>query len=128
MVEKKEIDSYEIKKEGGEDVLYINYFGAPFVPDLAEMPEVMERVVDILLENTSVSRIVLVQQKNYNYDFKETSYLLEIASLYAYLSKQEKILSKGRLSFGDDSFFPKRYNEMFYFLWLLKRDPFFAYS
>ena len=27
--------SYEVKREGGEDALYVNYIGAPFVPSLS---------------------------------------------------------------------------------------------
>lgn len=119
--------SYEIKREGGEDILYMNYLGAPFVPDLADYPEVMERTINSLIENPNVSRIVFVQQKNYNYDFKETTYLLEISHLYTYLMHQEKILSKEKLAQGDERFFPKRYNEIFSFLFLLKRDPLAAY-
>ena len=42
VVEGKPLYSYEVKREGGEDILYINYLGAPFVPSLAEYPEVME--------------------------------------------------------------------------------------
>ena len=71
--------SYEVQREGGEDVLYINYVGAPYVPSLAESPEVMDRTVDALIENPNASRVVFVQQKNYNYDLEETSMLLEIA-------------------------------------------------
>ncbi len=119
--------SYEIRREGGEDLLYINYLGAPFVPDLADYPEVMERTINALIENPNVSRIVFVQQKNYNYDFKETTYLLEISHLYTYLMHQERILSKEKLSHGDERFFPKRYNEIFSFLFLLKRDPLEAF-
>ena len=84
--------SYEVRREGAEDVLYVNYLGAPYSPSISEYPEVMERTMDYLMENSNVSRIVFVQQKNYNYDFYETSYLLEITSLYVYLLKQEKIL------------------------------------
>src|SRR4030042_5090265 len=89
--------SYEVKREGGEDVLYINYMGANYVPSLSEYPEVMERTIDALIENPNVSRIVFVQQKNYNYDFKETSMLLEIALVYVSFLKQEAILSQSRL-------------------------------
>ena len=71
--------SHRIQREGGEDILYINYLGAPFVPSLEDSAEVMERTIDTLMENPNVSRIVFVQQKNYNYDFNETSILLEIA-------------------------------------------------
>ena len=123
----EELYSYEVKREGGEDVLYINYMGAPYVPSLAEHPEVMERTIDSLIENPQVSRVVFVQQKNYNYDFKETGYLLEIAQFYVYLVKQEKILSQEKLITSNPDFFPRRYNEMFSFLYLLKKDPLSAY-
>ena len=73
--------SYEVKREEGEDVIYINYLGAPFVPSVSESAEVMARTMDVLIENPNVSRVVFVQQKNYNYDFQETSFLLEIAQL-----------------------------------------------
>ena len=119
--------SYEIKREGGEDILYVNYLGAPYVPSLADSIEVMDRTINSLTENPNVSRVVLVQQKNYNYDFKETGFLLEIAHLYTYLFRQERILSRERLSSGNNQFFPQRYNEVFSFLSLLKGDPLAAY-
>jgi archaeal flagellar protein FlaI len=119
--------SYLVQREGAEDVLYFNYRGAPYSPSLSDNSEVMERTVDALMENSNVSRIVFVQEKNYNYDFKETSYLLEIASLYVYLMKQEKILSHGKLVTQNDSFFSKRYNDLFGFLYFLKKDPLAAY-
>jgi len=119
--------SYEVKREGGEDVIYINYVGAPYVPSIAEYPEVMERTIDSLIENPNISRIVFVQQKNYNYDFKETNSLLEIAQLYVNLIKQEKVLSQEKLITGNADFFSSRYNEVFSFLYLLKKDPFAAY-
>ncbi len=129
MLEKKEKELYssEIIRKGGEDLLYINYLGAPYVPSLADYPEVMERTIDALIENPQVSRIIFVQQKNYNYDFKETSYLLELAQLYVYLIKQEKILSQEKLISTNPEFFSQRYNEVFSFLLFLKRDPLAAY-
>ena len=119
--------SYETQREGGEDVLYVNYLGAPFVPSIADSPEVMERTIDALIENPNVSRIVFVQQKNYNYDFRETSLLLEISQLYVYLIRQERILSKDRLVTSADQFFTQRYNEIFSILYSLKRDPLASY-
>ena len=118
----------EILREGSEDILYINYLGVPYVPNISDYPEVMERTIDTLIENPNVSRVIFVQQKNYNYDFNETSMLLEIAQLYVYLIKQEKILSQEKLVTNQEQFFSKRYNEIFYFLFLLKQDPVAAYS
>jgi len=120
--------SYEVKREEGEDVLYFNYKGASFVPNLAENPEIMERTVDALIESPNVSRVVFVQEKNYNYDLAETNYLLEIAHLYTFFLKQEKILSKDKLVTSCENLFPKRYNEIFTFLLLLKRDPLSSYA
>jgi len=119
--------SHEVQREAGEDVLYINYLGALFVPSLADSSEIMERTVDSLIENPNVSRIVFVQQKNYNYDFQETSFLLEIAQLYVYLVKQEKILSQEKLITNVEGLFSKRYNQLFSYLLLLKQDPISAY-
>ena len=117
--------SYEVQRDGGEDVVYVNYQNAGFVPSLSDSNEVMEKTVDVLIENPNISRIVFVQQKNYNYDFKETSMLLELAQLYVYLIRQEKILSQGKLQ---SRFFSQRYNSLFTFLFLLKRDPISAYT
>ncbi|MCK5609820.1 hypothetical protein KAR91_48560, partial [Candidatus Pacearchaeota archaeon] len=119
--------SYEVKKEGGEDVMYINYMGAPYVPVLAEYPEVMERVIDLLMESSNVSRIVLVQEKSYNYDSKETFYLLEVAQLYSFFTRQEKILSHSKLVTNAEDLFSQRYNSLFSFLYILKQDPVLAY-
>lgn len=120
--------SYEIRREGGEDVIYFNYLGASFVPSLSDQPEIMARTVDALIESPNVSRIVFVQQKNYNYDFKETSLLLEIANLYVHFVKQENILSREKLVSHRPEFFNQRYNEVFSFLLLLKSDPVSAYT
>ena len=120
--------SSEVQGEGGENILYINYLGAPYVPSLADSAEVMGRTVDALIENQSISRIVFVQQKNYNYDFKETSLLLEIAQLYVYFLKQEAILSQEKLITNNQQIFSQRYNDIFSFLFLLKQDPVASYS
>ncbi|MBI2056772.1 type II/IV secretion system ATPase subunit [Candidatus Pacearchaeota archaeon] len=119
--------SYEAAREGGEDVLYVNYFGAPHVPSLAENSEDMGRIIDHLIENPNVSRIILSQQKNYNYDLNETLMLLEIAQFYVYLLKQENILSQRKLITNQTQLFAQRYNKIFSFLLLLKKDPVAAY-
>jgi archaeal flagellar protein FlaI len=120
--------SSEVQGEGGENILYINYLGASYVPSLADSAEVMGRTVDALIENQNVSRIVFVQQKNYNYDFKETSLLLEMAQLYVYFLRQEAILSQEKLITNNSQVFAKRYNDIFSFLFLLKQDPVASHS
>ena len=90
--------SYEIVRESGDQIMYINYLGANFVPSIATDAEVMARTIDLLINSPDVSRIVFVQQRNYNYGSKEVFMLKEIADLYIYLTKQEKVLSPSKLS------------------------------
>ena len=67
--------SYEIINETGENVMYINYLKDIAVPSIADSPEVMARTIDALAENANVSRVVLVQQKNYSYNFEQVQML-----------------------------------------------------
>jgi len=115
--------SYEIVREAGSQVMYINYLGASIVPSLAENPEVMSRTIDFLIESPNISRIVFVQQRNYNYDSQKVFLLQEIADLYVFLSKQEKILSPAKLSISNTQYLGQRYNDVGYLLLILKRDP-----
>jgi len=117
----------EIMREAGEDIMYVNYLGSSDVPSLAEYGEVMMKTVDALVENPNISRIVFVQQRNYSYNFFQTSMLLEIAQLYTFLLKQEKILSPEKLVSRIEQFLAKRHENIAYFLYLLKQDPIAAY-
>ena len=119
--------SYEIAREEGQDVLYVNYLGSSSVPSIADSPEVMSRTVDFVIMSPNVSRIIFVQQRNYNYDFSQVLMLQELGNLHVFLTKQEKILSPARLSIGNRGAVAKRYNEITFLLGLLKADPFACY-
>ncbi|PIN89135.1 secretion system protein [Candidatus Pacearchaeota archaeon CG10_big_fil_rev_8_21_14_0_10_34_76] len=115
----------EIDHKEGENIMYINYFGAPFVPSLARYGEVMARTISSIIENPNVSRVVFVQQRNYNYPFEQVEMLVEIAQLFNFLTKQEKVLSPERLSlFGDVGQFHGQIN---YLMGLLQSDPVACY-
>ena len=106
--------------------MYVNCLGAMSVPSIADSKEVMNRAIDSLIESPNVSRIVFVQQRNYNYDFSQISYLLEIAQLYIYLTKQEKILSTEKIAFCQQCL-GKRHENMTYLSFLIKQDILAAY-
>lgn len=118
--------SYEVVSESGENVMYINYLGDASVPSISDSPEVMSRTIDALGENSNITRVVLVQQRNYSYNFSQVQMLVEIASLYNFLMKQERVLSSEKLSSMPD--FPKAYNTLNYLInTLLKYDPIQSY-
>lgn len=113
--------STEIESKQGEDVLYVNYLSAPFVPSIADNPSVMARTVDSLVENSNISRIVFVQQRNYNYPSEQVLLLSEIAGIYNYLTKEESILSAEKLALFGSS--PEVHGDLNYLITLLKQDP-----
>ena len=115
--------AYEVVRESGVKVLYVNYMGANFVPNIAESPGIMARAMDLLIESPGVSRLVFVQQRNYSYDSSDTFMLQEIANLYVFLTKQEKVLNPSKLSILNSSYLGRRYKDMGYLLMTLKSDP-----
>ncbi|MDP1696104.1 MAG: type II/IV secretion system ATPase subunit [archaeon] len=124
--EKSPLYATEIERKAGEDVLYINYLGATFVPSIEDSAQVMMQVVDKLSENPGVSRVVMVQQRNYNYSSEQVLLLAEIARIYIYLTKQEALLSPEKLSlFGA---IPEVHGELSFFLVELKQDPIRCYK
>ncbi|MDP4039386.1 MAG: ATPase, T2SS/T4P/T4SS family [Candidatus Pacearchaeota archaeon] len=116
-----ELYSVELQRKEGESLLYVNYLGAPFVPSVADSAEVMSRTVDVLIENQNVSRIIFVQQRNYDYPFEQVSLLVEIAQLYNFLTKQERILSPEKLGIYSGVDYSAR--ELTYLIALLRQDP-----
>jgi len=121
--------AHEVEREAGQDVLYINYLGAAFVPSIADSPAVMAQVIDFLVESPNVSRVVFVQQRNYCYDFKQIAMLNEIAQIYVHLIKQEKVLETRTLvSPRCEKYLPQRMDTMSYLvLTLLRQDPISCY-
>ena len=120
--------AYEIIREADSQVMYVNYLGANYVPNIAEYPDIMARSVDLLIEAPNISRIIFIQQRNYSYGSNEVFMLQEIADLYVYLTKQEKVLSPLRLSIMNSGYISQRHNDMSYLLMTLKRDPVACYS
>jgi len=124
------IYSYEVIREGGQDVMFVNYLGHPTVPNIADSALIMARTIDSIVESPRISKIIFVQQRNYVYDFNQTNMLIEIAQLYNFLVEQEKVLSPKKLiPFGDQQFLQQRYNAMRWLvLTLLKQDPISCYA
>lgn len=124
--EKSTLYATEIERKQGEDVLYINFLPSSSLPSLADDPKIMGRVIDFLVDNPGISRIVLVQQRNYHYPFEQVSLLAEIARLYQFLTQQESLLSYQKLAlFGNVG---ELHAELSYFLLLLRQDPLACYN
>lgn len=119
--------SYEVVSESGENVMYINYLGASYVPSLVGGADVMARTLDNLQEDSNVSRIVYVQQRNYSHDFEQVKLLVEVVQLYDFLIKQERVLSTDRLRYLGD-YMNEAYAVLNYIVnEVFRQDPIKAY-
>ena len=129
-IKKEAKQEYEILRQGSEEVMKIDYSKSTFTASLEGDADVMAKTIDKLIEVPSVSRIILNQRKNYEYDFEQTSMLKELSSLYNYLIRQRKIL--GYINSGPDQecqqCYPDGYNELRYVVYnMIKGDPIGAY-
>ena len=85
---------YEVVKQGNEEVMWLNYNNYSFSPSIEDSSMCMSKTIDFLTQSPGVSRIVFSQMgKNYEYDFTQTSVLIEIATIYNHFIKQKKILT-----------------------------------
>lgn len=111
----------EVERKQGEEIIYINFMGASIVPSISDDSSIMEYVITLLADNPEVSRIVFVQQRNYNYPANQVLLLSEIARIYNYLTKQENLLSLDKIKmYGDFASTHNKFNSM---ITLLKQDP-----
>jgi len=118
---------YEIIREGSEEILKINANSWPYSPSIEDNPLVMVKVIDYLAEFPAVSRIILNQSRNFNYNEKQTLILNEVARFYSHVTKQKKMLSLGGLGY-DATGISGKFEEIQYLVFnLLRSDPIGAY-
>jgi type IV secretory pathway ATPase VirB11/archaellum biosynthesis ATPase len=79
----------DLIREGEDITLRIDCESCPFFPSLEDDPRVMALVVEALAEAGNATKIMLVQRRDYEYDYNQTAMLLEIAKLYRQLSKEK---------------------------------------
>lgn len=117
---------YEVMREGEDNVMRVNYEGAPMVPSIEDNPRVMSRTCSDLIESKNVTKIVFTQKREYEYDYNQTSLLKEIALLYDRLSRQKEMFTLQALQVDTASkqFVNKWYTEIQKLIFqMLRSDP-----
>ncbi len=87
---------YDIIREGEEITIRINCEDCTFFPSIEDSPKTMSMVIEILAEAGSATRIIIMQKRDYEYDYDQTIMLVEIARLYKDILKHK--LKKGLLA------------------------------
>ncbi len=117
---------YEIVREGEDNVMRVNYEGAPMVPSIEDNPAVMAKTCDNIVESKSVTKIVFLQKREYEYDYNQTALLREIAIVYDKLSKQKDMfaLNSFQVDAAAKQFSNRWYTEVQKLVFqMLKSDP-----
>jgi len=122
--------SYEIVKEGEDTILRFDMESCSYVPSLEDVPLCMARVIEVLTEVGVVTKIILTQKRDYEYDFYQTQLLHEVAKVYNMFSKQKNVFGYHALS--SDAVNIRYYNSIFneiqqIVFTMMKSDPLGAY-
>ncbi len=121
---------YDVIREGQEQVLRIDSEDWSNIPSIEDDPGCMSKIIGYLMEVPSASRIIFMQKRNYNYNYKQTQILLEIANIYNHLVRQSSIFSFNAMgsSLTCNKCYPVRFGDMKYItLTLMRSDPLGAY-
>lgn len=81
---------YQTYHEGENKILKISVEKCTFPPSLEYSDFCMSKVVDAMMEVSGVTIIILTQLREYEYDYSQTKLLVELASLYKKLNKDER--------------------------------------
>ena len=127
-MEQKKPFSYDLVKEGEENILRIDCEAFSSLPSIEDNAIVMSKTIEILIEAGQVSKIIFMQKRDYEYDFYQTQLLIEIAALYNKLAKQKELFSYYAIGPECIQWFRGRYARIRLLIFrMMKEDPLGAY-
>ncbi len=88
---------FEVVKHGVESILKINYLGKGNFPSIEDDGIVMRDTVKRIVQNPSITKIIFVHNKNYEYEFDQVRLLKEIGEVFNLLSKQKELFTTGQI-------------------------------
>ncbi|MEA3429873.1 MAG: type II/IV secretion system ATPase subunit [Nanoarchaeota archaeon] len=122
--------SYEVVKEGEDTILKFDMEACSYAPSVEDVPICMAKVIEALAETGIVTKIVLKQKRDYEYDYYQTQLLHELSKAYNVFTKQKDKFGYHALM-GDavvSSYYNATFAEIQRLLFnVLKADPLAAY-
>jgi len=89
--------SYDVIREGDDVILSVNLEDYQKVPSIEDDSVVMSKLCDMMMEIKDTTKIVLIQKRNYEYDYTQTELLREISQLYRKLIKRKEVFGYAAL-------------------------------
>src|SRR3989338_8282428 len=91
LFDKRACFTYDVVQEGEDKVIRIDCDQCTFAPSVEDSALCMAKVIEILAEVNGITKIVLIQKRDYEYDYYQTQILSDIAQLYRRLSREERV-------------------------------------
>jgi archaeal flagellar protein FlaI len=131
MVGIEEKNNYELIREADDVILRIDYDKYGGIPSIEEYESCMSLAIELLVEVGEATKIVFYQKRDYEYDYAQTTILLEISRVYKKLLKQKDIFKLTSMYPADSdfaSYYSQKYIELQNIIFRkLKEDPIGAY-
>lgn len=113
---------FEIVKHGVESILKMNYLGKENFPSIEDDPLVMRETIKKIIQNPSITKIIFIHNKNYEYNFEQISLLKEVGDIYSILSRQKELFKMGELQEKNDEVAKIFFNRYSYLQNLIIKD------
>ncbi|MFC1697505.1 ATPase, T2SS/T4P/T4SS family [Nanoarchaeota archaeon] len=121
----------EVIREGEDVILSFNCETYYDIPSIEENSIIMAKTMEALAETPTVTKIVFLQKRNYEYDYHQTQLIVEIAKLYLFLVNRKDLISFksiGTAPQGCTKCYNERYAELQNIIYnVIKSDPLGAY-
>lgn len=129
MAKKGKCFEYEVVREGEEKILKVSCEECTFSPSVEDSKIAMAKTVDLLMEVRGVTKIILSEKRDYEYDYHQTQILNEIGQIYKNLSSDERLSYSALVAgTGCEKFLRAGYATLQYILFtVFKGDPVAAY-
>ena len=85
--------SYDVIREGDDVILSVNLEDYSRIPSIEDDPIVMSKMCNMLIEVKDATKIILIQKRNYEYEYSQTTMLGEIAKLHNKLTRRKEVFS-----------------------------------
>ncbi len=116
-------DKFEIFREGEEVILRVNCEKASIHPSIEDSALCMSTMIDQLIENKDITKIVLYEKRDYEYDYPQTMLLMELSHMFTEIVRDKNLLSYYSMG-NQDAIYTEIKNLLFQ---TLKTDPLGAY-
>ncbi len=128
-VQKKDWE-FEVIREGEENILNIYCENLTITPLVEDSAIIMTNIIDILSQLTGITKVILTQKRDYEYDFKQTQILTEITDIYKKLIKEKSYFNYQGFTAGnyDNRLINQKYAELRDIIFkTIKGDPIGTY-